>query len=117
MQQRLNPLRPWAGLTPMSIFRFTKAEFGRVVLKTYKHKPCYALTRRWTDLDLLGYLLQATTNIEIRSPDLKLYCYVLEFECDPNTRIVGWPQNWHSRHPLSSDDMDLILNWCARITW
>jgi hypothetical protein len=97
--------------------RCIKAGLSKIVLKLYEHMPCLVHTRDYLRLDLLGYLLHAATDIDIRSPELMFYRWIMEHGCDPNARVGAWPYFWDERYPFSSGGHDSPFRWCFRTTW
>jgi hypothetical protein len=95
-----------------------KAGLGKTVLEFYKHVPAFVHTKYNCDLDLLGELLQAATNADIRSPDIALYRCIMEHGCNPNAHIDVWPIHGSFRRPFGWEDPNYRdLEWCVRTTW
>jgi hypothetical protein len=103
--------------------RSVKARLSKTVLKIHKHMPSLVHTRDCCSLDLLGDLLHAATNIDIRSPELMLYRGILEHGCNPNASVGHWPRWGGERYPfISSEESKLSdtqshFDWCPRTTW
>jgi hypothetical protein len=101
--------------------RCVKAGLGKTVLEICKHMPCLVHTRDKHSLDLLGDLLHAATNIDIRSPEIMFYRGIMEHGYNPNANVGNWPYSWNQRYPFSSVSRNIdtydFLHWCARTTW
>jgi hypothetical protein len=101
--------------------RCVKAGLSKTVLEIYKHMPCLVHTRHYHSLDLLIELLLAATKLDIRSPELMLYRYIMEHGCNPNASVGNWPYLWSERYRFSPENHDFDtgggFDWCARTTW
>lgn len=107
-----------------------KAGLSRIVLEICRLMPYKAIMREHGYTDALGNILQATTNIEVRSPNPVLVRHVLELGCDPNAHIGSWPHSYSDRFPFGSEEYpyDLqgwdeaahytyVFECCSRTTW
>ena len=98
--------------------RCVKAGLGKFVLEFYKHVPAFVHTKPDDGLDLLGELLQAATNADVRSPDIALYRCIMEHGCNPNAHVDEWPTHWSQRRPFGSKEhYNRGFEWCVRTTW
>lgn len=124
---------PWRGQVPCRHQRdgferrCAKARLSRCILELYRHAPyIYIMTvNSRSELDLLGEILLANIQPEIREPDKELLRSILEIGCDPNSALGEWPWRWVQRYPFCTtqeeeqhkEDFGSLSHRCATTNW